>query len=1131
MKNKTLLHFKGLLASLYLLVLPATAFADAPRWFAVDELSGDWEGIITLQNNHSWKIELSIQDALTNYENEKVQSEPTRLEVIRSNRQILSTGAVPQESPAVANKQGEVTATARKKIDRSQKKAEAALTLDKERQGLLPPSAKEFTGVIKFVSLNAGEDNYNRDTVLERREDSRGEIKVFGSMNPLSGEFVITHAREYLKTPRSLGYGRWQLRGVFNKSSPSLCGWAGGINTDYYSPFVFVPKGHADDSFYAPFDTSLDSVQSKENAAAIGESESAIDRAYDLKFAELINVKKQKQAENDKIYRSLLHQLKQDPNSTDIDIPKVDSLSEKTSEIRVRNRADDATPGSWNDHYGKISTWSAASNQAIKEWFDAENKKFEVYASQIKDDYQAERERIGNEEKSRNMALRSEAKERRSVLSDKRKSFRNELKEDPTGENINIPNSSEIDTSLSVKEQLNQWYKAESEKIKSWQATERASLKTWADDAEDAARKRYQQRDFEHNEKRQAIQDDYSMRKGAIRSKTQELVNLLQDDKSGSSLVIPEVAVAPSVQNPVKESESSPRTRVREWYAAVESQRKEWYEQAYKKLQKERAAEFAQANQGNKTALNFDAEKITQWIQSMDDENPELRKKSNYYLSELGPSYRNLLRDELFLPAFGVAFDDLDSDARDVLWRAFGGSPNDKGLTLPKEVTQGASSKLKEMIRRSYLYHLACLRLQRELDLWKQELIQSVKDTQPQLGSFRQLMAKEATAAIWLKHFRLHEQDAVSLVIDNAKHRIADEVIVARAKQTVKISKDESSLPRLLYFWNQQNDIYSYTSKNGRHLADTVIDNKIDTLVSATINRINEDLKNIGTGLGAIHIGSRWYAKLQSSLGAAMSRPIVATAVAELRKSRDKDLIKAIPEISARINDMTDNDTLLDFADSLLIIPGDKSTQAGQTIQTLVNKQLAANDLAAYMENFSAYEQSLMDEFGTIQVPNDYPKPTAEEIQLAIIREFARNGGRVLDKQTALHALLGLSDLKLFSEITISGLDLQGVGRDDHNGYLAYYFHRMTVEPRGSLQELMGAGSGMSGLIQYLYVMMDATELEVVHKFVLTPSGWASPSVRRSILLGTYINPNISERERTKLARDVLDRRKGALKK
>lgn len=153
--------------------------------------------------------------------------------------------------------------------------------------------------------------------------------------------------------------------------------------------------------------------------------------------------------------------------------------------------------------------------------------------------------------------------------------------------------------------------------------------------------------------------------------------------------------------------------------------------------------------------------------------------------------------------------------------------------------------------------------------------------------------------------------------------------------------------------------------------------------------------------------------------------------------------------------------------------------------------------------NYSPRENKLMASPGRLPVvvPETYSEPDEEEIRLAIMRDMAAGGGRMLSP-TAVE--IGAPPFDQLMPIRLDATKVEKESCSPMTGSAAYtckfrLFLKMSLPPQSMSFINMGGGNQFfdSLLNKYLASVNNATPGVKAHVFVLTDEGWRSPSMRK----------------------------------
>ncbi|QAA93472.1 hypothetical protein CKA81_06190 [Pollutimonas thiosulfatoxidans] len=159
--------------------------------------------------------------------------------------------------------------------------------------------------------------------------------------------------------------------------------------------------------------------------------------------------------------------------------------------------------------------------------------------------------------------------------------------------------------------------------------------------------------------------------------------------------------------------------------------------------------------------------------------------------------------------------------------------------------------------------------------------------------------------------------------------------------------------------------------------------------------------------------------------------------------------------------------------------------------------------------NYSSRENQLMASPGRLPVivPETYSEPDEEEIRLAIMRDMAAGGGRMLSP-TAVE--IGAPPFDQLMPIRLDATKVEKESCNPMTGRLAYtcefrLYLKVSMPPQSMGFLRMGGGNEFfeNLLDKQLASVNNATPGLKAHVFVLTDQGWRSPSMRKESIDAT----------------------------
>ncbi len=490
--------------------------------------------------------------------------------------------------------------------------------------------------------------------------------------------------------------------------------------------------------------------------------------------------------------------------------------------------------------------------------------------------------------------------------------------------------------------------------------------------------------------------------------------------------------------------------------------------------------------------LDVTQESLTAWLEAPAREHAEwmpdgaLRLESNY-------QGQGLVADEYFVPVFGKPLEELTGREKYALGRLL----QDRRQTLATREEGVTVSVVIELLGSPLV--VGREQVQRRRRAWRGELLRRLAALPPSADVFVDVAVFEELARQHLAGLWSSEREEVAAALDAARHRLADDALMARARRDAKSVEDAAAALRLSSWRDRQRDLAPYTTAEGWARAEAVVHERLDALLERELAPRRAALADLGQGVDAVRAGVGWYQGLVAAFGLAQDRPPMRAAVGQLAARRGADLAAALDALTAELAGLASQEQAAAFLTAHLSVPGDAETPAGAALHDALRRRRIEIDRELFLARFSDREEALMGDDGALTVPArvDEP-PTAEEVRLAYLREVEWLGGEMLDHETAKMSMPGLNLLGVYNYVKVESVAvLRSKSDGGPTGFVVEYDMDIHMRVGEMFEELLaGPDFGAQLLRDMLRMVNTAGPTRVVDRFVLTPTGWRSPTIR-----------------------------------
>ncbi|MCA9019755.1 MAG: hypothetical protein KDA74_06415, partial [Planctomycetaceae bacterium] len=368
-------------------------------------------------------------------------------------------------------------------------------------------------------------------------------------------------------------------------------------------------------------------------------------------------------------------------------------------------------------------------------------------------------------------------------------------------------------------------------------------------------------------------------------------------------------------------------------------------------------------------------------------------------------------------------------------------------------------------------------------------------------------LSTEMTTLLWPS-----DQEALVKQLESTRKRVALPVATLITQNDLNEASGLEGAKLLAGWFSRNIDLLGSLEDDDRQLLTKLVDTKLDDLVSESVEESLANLTRIGTGAEAVKAGNQWYLEMRRQYSFALRRPGFQRAIESLKRRRGADLASTTSTIESSIQEQTTTDAVDMTLNSWLIVPDDRSTEAGKALVQSALQRKAEIDRAQILAQFSLYEQSLMteDKPGIVNLPSpsQWRKPKSEGVRFALMRALLNTGGTRINNQTikyGFNAFQGLASFNfIFKDLRL--LDCQPA--KNGTGYVCQFQLNWAMELSEEMKQFFG--NSIQGKI--LEAQLRLLEFEAKNDvfqahLVLTKSGWRIPDLETRAALTKMLIP------------------------
>lgn len=281
--------------------------------------------------------------------------------------------------------------------------------------------------------------------------------------------------------------------------------------------------------------------------------------------------------------------------------------------------------------------------------------------------------------------------------------------------------------------------------------------------------------------------------------------------------------------------------------------------------------------------------------------------------------------------------------------------------------------------------------------------------------------------------------------------------------------------------------------------ADAAVDRALGVMLASEETRPIEGV----APLPALAVGSRRYLELRQKYGYWAARAGFTDYFRAHRSSRDVQLAAGRTEMLERIARSKSSNGLKAELGDWLGVPGDLDHAVGREVnaagEAAVTELLWQEQLAMY----SLREQRWLQRDGTLVVPANAGAPDSDDIEVALLREYALFGGsrhkpRATRYQPASTRLLGV-----WLEMTVHDVKIERIGLMENGHYAVEFWMKLRMDYQGDAESARAMSQGSAQLVARLLDQFNAAPAALrPGEFELTPEGWRSPTEKQLMVEG-----------------------------
>jgi hypothetical protein len=486
---------------------------------------------------------------------------------------------------------------------------------------------------------------------------------------------------------------------------------------------------------------------------------------------------------------------------------------------------------------------------------------------------------------------------------------------------------------------------------------------------------------------------------------------------------------------------------------------------------------------------------LVRWFRRLKKELPGLDFQHTT-MNELSLKLITLFYDENFVPVFGKPYDELTVAERNDL-KQLG-----RKLFASRETGELLEGVSDAVVVRPFELGICnnCfgdfapkVALKRKIRQTWLDTIEKLKSLPSTSAGYDELLAIKREGEKPFANLAWSERQQFQKAVESAENGVAEGALREKVNLAVAAVGAEAGLAPLEDLVKNHAELFGLVSE----AAKTEANERIDTVLASSLE--NEEHENTvsGSGIVAVVGGNKWWARLSSRYGFALSRQPVSKAVDTLASRRGADLAAAVAAITAEISQQPDDESAAKVKASYLMVPRDDKTDAGVKIDKAVVARQASLQREKSMVFFSANERRWMQCDGRIVPPNPAPPPTEDDLRSAIFRTFEAMGAKRSGVSTVKWGGTGNPPSRAVV-VSVNRVDLDSC-KSEQDGFKVHYYMEATCEVHDNLRSFFSSGIPEEELIG---AFTEQFEGEHDDRFVLGEHGWYSPTMRERKISG-----------------------------
>lgn len=506
-------------------------------------------------------------------------------------------------------------------------------------------------------------------------------------------------------------------------------------------------------------------------------------------------------------------------------------------------------------------------------------------------------------------------------------------------------------------------------------------------------------------------------------------------------------------------------------------------------------------------------QQIIQWASRQDRDYPRAGM-NNMQTQKIFPLAANLFEDEHFTSFFGVRFDELDDRDSSIIGRTIAVRGKGQAESVRGELAKcsylssyfGSSGSVN---RREVISHLLP---RREIRRWRDQRLGRIEKLGSDSDSAKEVRQLLMQFRTHLKALAPFEREEAIKSIEGRINQVAPQTLNASVAKLLDREPDE------FFFYSMES--WRAASNLPLDLIDEAhfkrlqgaVDGRIDSVLRVRLREDVERISKVGEEFESIKKLQDFYRQIHRIYGrhdaelGLTDRPDFEAAARYACELYSYLLSENLPQVLEAIKSKATHQELLAYKRSLFALPLLGGSKTKERIDLVIEQQLASIDREAFLAMFSLGEQALMDDRDRIQVPKVAVPPTDDEIRLAILRSHADCYGAMTSPDTFEYSVSTVLPVPADGSVPLGRMSLRisevkqerrpTASSEDPRIFKVTYRYRATLSASTIIggREAKKMANALGALLGQFY---SEPQTET---FVLTETGWRSPSVKEKIL-------------------------------